>query len=710
MLCQEEMPRTEVDPADPSLKPCSACLYLLDQSKFQMDVLQESLRKAMVVRNQASSHGLPTVIEAMGTAVNPGELSIVEMEPEPAKHEKSEVKSEAEMDEMDEIWEQDSDYEIYEGVQTVKPVKAKPQQILQLGQCFQQLPPGTRKKQLPVKCLLCSAVAGKEVVFDRVSLQQMKYVDTTFANRPAYSGQSCCCQPCSAPQEKEGRGSNGVLKTPDVPTGPFGVPLPHKRVPCQGFSFKDFPDSRIARVQSEYAMYMQHTNITAISATAKTEDGETEEVWHKYQHDPVTGEYVMFHRGCSGHLTKPVEREAEDDDRDEQPAFLSTTLDVCAHCRSLAVDKSFFRNVVRFWCKYQAAMLLRASLYGKISTIGGSGHSKEEMCESMNRSTMVEICSMAKLEADKLSGMTILELQKYVRCAFLSIPMSRQSMAMRSLIATVVQPSLQVNVHGCSLPNMSQAEVLARHLTEGSLSSVSEVDLKLACFIGAGALRSHPMLHGILVTMVEKIRREQRGVFSLKGLKLAEAELAIVQDAGMALSIAGCNKEMLRHFSMSHAVPRMDMHNLLKRGLPDAFCSLTDIEVLQQNALMVNNMFPLCAPGSQRRLAFAFDKTYLLKQATWFQLDVFEGPDFIVDEWWGPFNILEIYSFYTIFNHQSESLVTHTHIYIYNPCHSQIIPPNCLRRTWGWDRPDFICHGMPTCLLNLTEYSKLGTL
>lgn len=352
---------------------------------------------------------------------------------------------------------------------------------------------------------------------------------------------------------------------------------------CEGFQVDKHPHCRLYKMKDEFELWMMYCK--SGSPDSPGSPGSSD-LMHTYIQNVTSRGHVIFHKACSK--------------RDDGG-------NMCATCSKIGVDKAIVRNIIRFYTKYMAGQLLQARLYGTVP--------EEEVLISWADSNPYKFCEAARKEHGLVKALSLVELQRYVREAFMCIPERARSPALKFLIGSTIFPAIQVQVsHSLSKDDKGRAEILARQLTQGKLQSVSDVDIKLACYVGAGALQNHPIVHGILVTMVERFRR-QRNVHNFKKLQLSEAEKLIVTEAGVALSAASCNKTLLREFGMLHAVPRVRLFDLLDRGLPDAFSAISSQEVLKQNAFLVDSLLPRKQGQPQRRFTMAFDKTYLLRQS-----------------------------------------------------------------------------------------------
>ena len=99
--------------------------------------------------------------------------------------------------------------------------------------------------------------------------------------------------------------------------------------------------------------------------------------------------------------------------------------------------------------------------------------------------------------------------------------------------------------------------VLADKMRSGTLSTVSEVNLKLACHVASGALSHHPMVQGILVATIEQARRASRGSSNMRNPRLSDLELSMMSEAGVAMSLAASNLQLIREFGLAMSVPKL---------------------------------------------------------------------------------------------------------------------------------------------------------
>lgn len=146
----------------------------------------------------------------------------------------------------------------------------------------------------------------------------------------------------------------------------------------------------------------------------------------------------------------------------------------------------------------------------------------------------------------------------------------------------------------------------------------------------------------------------------MRGLKLSELELTKMADAGIALSLAAANKQLVKQLGLAHVAPKIPLWNLHMHSLPESFMAVACESVLETNIrLIASQLTPpmpekikaIASDGSQileaalpdhpaistinrRTLVLAFDKTYVLQGLDIVQLRCgkgFVGSAFPVD-------------------------------------------------------------------------------
>ena len=481
--------------------------------------------------------------------------------------------------------------------------------LVKADKCLKLLPQGTHRKRHPVRCLICINVKGESKIFDLVSLSTDKYLRQhieTSKHRKAQANQGNHQHDQGDDDDDQGD-PKAQRPQRDRHPEPHGdgdgevSGVGDQVSMCLGFQFEFFPQTRISQLHKEFHTYASYCNLNS----AKHINGEG----HSYQHNLSNNSYTIFHRRCektvrvSKSLTAMVAEEGRGSEHQQQ---MLNCQKVCVQCRSLGTCKSFVKNVARFNTKIWAARLLRSKLY--------LHELPQEVEKEMMESKLAALCLSVKKEFETIVSLTIPELQRWVRTSFLCTPEKSTSHNLQMLVAGLVVPAVQVSPHVCSEKGAAKAEMLARYMTQGKLVEVDDVEIKLGCYVAGGLLQNHPLLQGILVSVCDKLRRESRGVLSMRNLQISDQERSMMSEAGVALSMAACNKTLAREFAMMSNMPRVQVHTLLDRSIPDPFLAVCDDKVLQQNGLLVDRAFDKPADGCFRRLCLAFDKTYLLKQ------------------------------------------------------------------------------------------------
>ena len=367
---------------------------------------------------------------------------------------------------------------------------------------LQELVPGSERRTRPILCLICTAARKKRTIFDLAKIGKDGcmhwYLDQHLSGVRHLKCVELLNKTPKAAKFQELRHPN---PEPLKDLKDEGI---HSHG-CEGFQVDKHPHCRLYKMKDEFELWMMYCK--SGSPDSPGSPGSSD-LMHTYIQNVTSRGHVIFHKACSK--------------RDDGG-------NMCATCSKIGVDKAIVRNIIRFYTKYMAGQLLQAKLYGTVP--------EEEVLISWADSNPYKFCEAARKEHGLVKALSLVELQRYVREAFMCIPERARSPALKFLIGSTIFPAIQVQVsHSLSKDDKGRAEILARQLTQGKLQSVSDVDIKLACYVGAGALQNHPIVHGILVTMVERFRREQRNVHNFKKLQLSEAEKLIVTEAGVALA------------------------------------------------------------------------------------------------------------------------------------------------------------------------------
>ena len=231
---------------------------------------------------------------------------------------------------------------------------------------------------------------------------------------------------------------------------------------------------------------------------------------------------------------------------------------------------------------------------------------EKEVVEDMQQ-TAVRAMGVFADQLDSIEKMSTIALQSFVRTQFLSVPKTKWSPAYADLMASLIDPALEIHVPSWNAQVVRGAKALASKIKSGQLCTVDELNLKMACKIAAGSLNEHPLIQGILVSSLEMARREQHGVRTMKRLRLSELELSLMSEAGCMISLAAGNMHLLRQFGLSFTVPRLPLSNLHGRGLPEPFLAMTNPCVLQTNGRIIESIL-VVAPAPKPRQAWIAEK------------------------------------------------------------------------------------------------------
>ncbi|CAJ1379339.1 unnamed protein product [Effrenium voratum] len=272
----------------------------------------------------------------------------------------------------------------------------------------------------------------------------------------------------------------------------------------------------------------------------------------------------------------------------------------CAACFSVASDKAIVRNVCRMRTKLFAAQLLRARLF----------RTEEEVAALLEGMPFIDAYKLAgKKDFTVIAGLKIAPLQKYVRAAFLSMPVSTVSPAMQLFIATTVQPSLKIETCGAEASKDLALQFTAA-LCAGQFGTVPESKLRLVAKIASGQLDRHPVIQGMIVAAVERCCREDAGKTTMRKANMTDEELGLVCEAGSALACMGVNSA-LRHFGVAHTARPASLASAHSLGLPHPCLALDDEVCLRMNWELLDGLLPRHEAAEGRRLVVAMDRTYL---------------------------------------------------------------------------------------------------
>ena len=101
-----------------------------------------------------------------------------------------------------------------------------------------------------------------------------------------------------------------------------------------------------------------------------------------------------------------------------------------------------------------------------------------------------------------------------------------------------------------------------------------------------GALRHNPLVQGLLILANAQFQRAQRGVTSMKNLKLSEHENGVVNITSEILADAGCNKSLMRSLRSSFLVSDVFEPS------PFFFVGVVDVFVIKYVAMVMGIVEP----------------------------------------------------------------------------------------------------------------------
>ena len=483
------------------------------------------------------------------------------------------------------------------------------------------LEPGLHGKRLPVRCNICKRSRRGEVIFDIINgrspgllLQHLRSAGhvRAMSDQKQKNGQNARKLENQEGANNDGPGGGDDGDGPGGSGGhrddrhdPDGDDFGHgpedpdgehasleAKLPCQSWSLNEAPQNqKVTKLPDTLSLYASLNNRQGIRDVDLAVERQTDSSWlHDYNLDMNTGDITIRHRNCN---SLGVSR----------PGQSGTSRVICQECWSLGNSRFLVKTLTRFATKYFAAVLLRARLFRPDDV--------EKVLTQLRGSDMYHAGHQAEIEA--VCSMEVEVLQRFVRSTFMSVPARVQSDSFKLFLCTVVKPCVDVSSNTWNSQVIVQSEVLAKHLSNQTLRSVQDIEMKLACKVANGALRNHSMLQGLLISFLAMAERRDRGVQTMRNLQLAPRELELVAEAGAALSMAASNKQVLKMFGMAFAGGKVKMTDLHAASLPDPFMANLETEILGTNAHLIETMFRKEATAPSRRLVMAIDKTYALK-------------------------------------------------------------------------------------------------
>ena len=150
---------------------------------------------------------------------------------------------------------------------------------------------------------------------------------------------------------------------------------------------------------------------------------------------------------------------------------------------------------------------------------------------------------------DEIFGLSLPQLQKFVRASFAYIGKDRLAPAMQDFVAGLVQPCIDVVAFTVSNRTKEQTELgmkLMACLSSGQMAGISQAEIKIASSVACGGLRSHPLLQGLLVSSVSKAKRDNEGKPTMRRAIVCEDEQRLAVDAACTIALAGGNERVCR--------------------------------------------------------------------------------------------------------------------------------------------------------------------
>ena len=345
----------------------------------------------------------------------------------------------------------------------------------------------------------------------------------------------------------------------DPPEDPddFADPGPQRHQRCVGLCLQvPPPGCRLLQIQVEMGIW-------ASFCGGQIFPGASEEgLSHQYFFNVKRGHTTIVHRLCDG----------------AGMVVANGVGPLCTHCYSLSSDRSLIRMIGRFFIKYMGARLLAARMFNDGLV--------EPITEEMQASNLNGMGFQAKIE--ECLSLQLPVLQRFVRQQFLCISREKWSRALTDFVESVVSPCLNVVAQACDPRLAGQATQLAKHLRQGTLSTVQSVELKLAAHVASGTLRDHPLIQGILCAAVEQAQRAKHGVHTMRNHKLSEVELSLMSQAGVLLSTAAGNSHLLKTFGLAFTQTSIPLDNLTAHSLPTFLLATNTPATLAENLSLID--------------------------------------------------------------------------------------------------------------------------
>ena len=256
----------------------------------------------------------------------------------------------------------------------------------------------------------------------------------------------------------------------------------------------------------------------------------------------------------------------------------------CSECIQLGRPHGIVRSVARFAVRYYAARLLSARLFQGADAVASV--EKEILSSQLfaqDHKRMQEIMTLS-------SG----KLQQFVRASWLSEAKGGQTEAFKNFNAVAVYPSLQCNIS--NIPDR-MSDVVARFdaiLSSQEGSDQDLANLKLASAALKGSLSMHPLVHGLALQCARLCEKQERGIFTMRGRRSKETSLEtdLISDAGLQLSIACGNKQLMQMFGLAVRAHKTALDDLELNSLPSPALALLWPDILKKNWMLVDQRIP----------------------------------------------------------------------------------------------------------------------
>ena len=489
--------------------------------------------------------------------------------------------------------------------------------VLGMAPGMEILDEGQFGKRIPVQCHICKKRNGRPAVFDLIDGFTPQVLTQHLNSYQHRQGVASLSQKSSGPSSSSASSANSPdksqsssqpddLRDPNAPgdsggddAGEESQKVVSHRCPawCSSFAPAEHKLGQVAETLKTYAKLSGRTTIAHLEKNCL---GET--LLHDYQFGSNRDEVTIRHRSCTGTVQVTIPSIPADG---QPPDHV-----VCGKCMSLGNDRHVLRTLCRFAQKYYGAFLLRTRLFFP-----------DKVEEELRKIKEVDFYRIGwKTDLDNMMDMSLEELWRAVRSGFYCLPQLRQPAALKDFVATVVKPCMEINPCTWNADVAMNSQKMAERLQNRTLSTVADVELKAACQIANGGLRSNPVFQGLVCALLEITDRKSRGLTTMRNLQLSDTEMDLISEAGISLSLSSGNKKLLKEFGLKFKGVQSNLAKLLSMGLPDPFLSILSDEVLNQNILLVDSLCQRHQDAPRRRLSLAFDKTYCLKS-----LDVIRG-------------------------------------------------------------------------------------